>query len=174
MLQALYAIRDPHWVWAAIVISEFGEWYTTAGLALALALLLALRERFALAQGLLLSVVTSALGTFFLKSIIARPRPPVHFWAYTEYWYSFPSAHAAMSLALYGFMAYIALRLGTKRTSRIALAAATLLVLCIGFTRLYLGVHYPSDILGGYLLGAACVWLGIWTEQILSRGKISL
>lgn len=173
VVQALYAVRDPQWVLIAIGVSEFGEWYTVCGISIALALWLALRERFSLAQGLLLSVATSGIATFLLKSLIARPRPPVEFWAYHEVWYSFPSAHAALSVAGYGFIAYILWEASGHFLRRIIIVCTVLFVLVIGCTRLYLGLHYPTDILGGYLLGGACLWLGIWTERILHRGKMS-
>lgn len=174
VLEALYALREPTWVLAAIYVSELGEWYTIIGLAVALALILALRKRFALAQGLLLSVATSGIATFFLKGLVARARPPQEFWAYTETWYSFPSAHAAMSLAFYGFVIYIAWRMTRAKSARLATTIiAASLILIIGFTRLYLGVHYLTDVLGGYLVGVACLWLGMWSERILRHDRIS-
>ncbi len=174
VLQTLYALREPHWVLAGIYVSEFGEWYTVGGIAVILALWLSLRERFSLAQGVLLAVVTSGIATFILKGLIARPRPPKEFWAYGELWYSFPSAHAAISLALYGFILYIVWRTAAaKRTRLIVAFIMAVLILLIGFSRLYLGVHYLSDVLAGYLLGSACVWLGVWSERILRHGKIT-
>ena len=170
VLGALYALREPTWVMAAIWVSELGEWYTIGGLAVALALWLVLKEKFALAQGVLLTVVTSGIATLIIKDVVARPRPPEQYWAYTETWYSFPSAHASMSLAFFGFLAYLTWHSGASRAWRIAsIVVAVVLVLIIGFSRLYLGVHYFSDVLGGYLLGAACLWLAIWTTRTLQR-----
>ena len=175
VLQALYAARETHVVLVSIYVSELGEWYTTLGIAVILALRLAMREKFATAQAILLSVVTSSIATLILKSVIARPRPPQEFWAYGETWYSFPSAHAAMSLALYGFIAYIAWRTPARKSvRRIVTSLMIALILTIGFTRLYLGVHYLSDVVAGYLLGGACLWLGIWSERILKHDKIAL
>lgn len=52
-----------------------------------------------------------------------------------------------------------------KTLFAITLAAAAFLTLAIGFARLYLGVHYPSDVFAGYVLGAACLWVSIWTVR---------
>jgi undecaprenyl-diphosphatase len=170
VLAALYTLRDPLAVQAGIAISELGTWYTTLGIAAVVALSLALKYRFALAQGILLTAATSGIGVFFLKGLVARPRPPEQFWAYHETWYSFPSGHAAMSLAVYGFVAYIVWKTGGTRLARIVWPLCmTALVLIIGFLRLYLGVHYLSDVIGGYVLGALCLSLGIWSERTLSR-----
>lgn len=168
VLLALYAVRDVRVTLAAIWLSELGEWYTIIGLAVALALWLALRNKFAFAQGVLLAVATSGITTYLLKSVIARPRPPEQYWAYIETWYSFPSAHAAMSLAFYGFVAWMVWTTSTSRLIRYAsVTGLSTLILIIGFCRLYLGVHYLSDVIGGYILGAPCLWLAIWTTRAL-------
>jgi len=91
------------------------------------------------------------------KDLFERERPTIHQLA-EESGYSFPSGHAMASICLYGALAYLVWgltrRLGWRWT---AFIAAALLILIIGGSRIYLGVHYPSDILGGYLLGGC--WL---------------
>jgi undecaprenyl-diphosphatase len=152
-----------------IGISELGSALTIAGLGAALTLYLVLKHRWAPAQGVVLVVATSAIGTLLLKMLVARARPPQSFWAYMESGFSFPSAHATMSLAFYGFVLYVICRTTDSRRIRIAAAiVVAALVLAIGFSRLYLGVHYFSDVLGGYLLGAGCVWLSVKTTRMLS------
>ncbi|EDL66088.1 hypothetical protein BSG1_02010 [Bacillus sp. SG-1] len=72
--------------------------------------------------------------------------------------YSFPSGHSMGSFIFYGAMAFALFRLYDHTWSRVIGAAALMvLVLLIGLSRVYLGVHYPSDILGGFLAGG--VWL---------------
>jgi undecaprenyl-diphosphatase len=76
----------------------------------------------------------------------------------TESTFSFPSGHALVSLAVYGSIALVLARRLTSRIQRALLLGATaLLVIAIGFSRLYLGVHFLSDVLAGYAAGAA--WL---------------
>ena len=163
ILNALYAHRSLNGSYIFIAISQAGEWYVILGFGAALTLWLAMRERFAYAAGIILAIATSGIGTFLLKSAIARPRPPQSYWAYTETWYSFPSAHAAMSLAFFGLLAWMVWRSGVSRMARIAVMAATVvLIVAIDFSRLYLGVHYFSDVVGGSVLGALCLYLSIW------------
>lgn len=106
--------------------------------------------------------LTASLGADFIdiviKEIIKRPRPPlphlVHVWGY-----SFPSGHATVSMVTYGMLAYFSI-LNTKGWStRISVIFSALIVICfIGFSRIYLEVHYFSDIIGGYTAGM--IWLG--------------
>jgi membrane-associated phospholipid phosphatase len=70
--------------------------------------------------------------------------------------YGFPSGHAQLSLVFWAGLA----SWGRKRLGPAAIAGAVLLVLTVAFTRLYLGVHFPTDILGGWLAGALTLWAG--------------
>jgi membrane-associated phospholipid phosphatase len=71
---------------------------------------------------------------------------------------SFPSGHSAMSMAVYGFLAYaIARQLEGRAERRLVLWCAAFLILSIGFSRIFLSVHHASDVLGGFLIGA--IWL---------------
>jgi undecaprenyl-diphosphatase len=73
-----------------------------------------------------------------------------------------------MSLAFYGFLAFIAWRSDIRAVWRVAaIASACLFILLIGFLRLYLGVHYLSDVIAGYAFGAACLWLAIKMTTML-------
>ncbi|RIW35145.1 PAP2 family protein [Bacillus salacetis] len=104
--------------------------------------------------------MTVALGGGFnwlLKEYFKRQRPDIE--ALVEQGgYSFPSGHSMGSFILYGALAFAVFRLYDHRWSKfIGAAALLLLVLLIGLSRIYLGVHYPSDILGGFSAGG--VWL---------------
>jgi len=93
-----------------------------------------------------------------LKHAFHRPRP-VAFFGATPSSYSFPSGHALGSLCFYGILAAILAARARGRVARFCIwMAAVLLVGMIGFSRIYLGVHYPSDVIAGYC--AAAVWVG--------------
>lgn len=95
-----------------------------------------------------------------LKLIFARPRPDAVEWGDQVVSLSFPSGHAMSSIIVYGSVAYLVSRLEPTRTMRTTTwIVAALLILGIGFSRTYLGVHYPTDVLGGFLAGAAWVAL---------------
>ena len=96
--------------------------------------------------------------TVGLKLGFERERPFFPDPLATESTYSFPSGHASVSLAVYGTIGYIAARHAPTRRRQIGiLAAAAALILLIGFSRLYLGVHYLSDVIAGFSLGLAWV-----------------
>ena len=161
ILESLYTIRDPALVQIFIWISELGRVLVICGLTSCVAIVLIHRRKYAYAAGLCLSVATSITLLFLSKGFIERARPLFSYQAYPEVWYSFPSAHAAFSAALYFFLAYLAWKLIPSRPLRIAVVALlSLLVLAISFSRLYLGVHYASDVIAGVALGALCAWLG--------------
>jgi undecaprenyl-diphosphatase len=93
-----------------------------------------------------------------LKFAFHRPRP-VAFFGATPSSYSFPSGHALGSLCFYGILAAIlAARVRGRGAKFCVWIAALFLIGMIGFSRIYLGVHYPSDVIAGYC--AATVWVG--------------
>ncbi|MFW0785447.1 phosphatase PAP2 family protein [Gordonia sp. CPCC 206044] len=99
-----------------------------------------------------------------LKHLFARPRPPVDDRLLDIDSYSFPSGHAMMSTIVFGLLALAAYRLSIwVREHALVLVIAPVWAIAIGCTRVYLGVHWTTDVLAGWLLGAlwvaACVWL---------------
>ena len=101
-----------------------------------------------------------------LKQAFHRPRP-VAFFGISPNSYSFPSGHAFGSLCFYGVLAALLASRVRRRAAKFFLwTAAVLLTGMIGFSRIYLGVHYPSDVIAGYLAGA------VWITAVLSLDKI--
>ncbi len=107
---------------------------------------------------LVISMPGALLLELSIKNLVKRPRPEPFFGYPLPLSYSFPSGHALYSMACYGMLATLIAPLIPSRAGRALFWAATiLLVAAIGFSRIYLGVHYPSDVLGGYALGV--VWV---------------
>jgi len=170
VLESLYAIRDARFVQAFIGISELGTVLTIFGLTVCIALVLMLYRKYAAVAGLALAVGMSGIGVIFGKGMIERARPPFSFRAYTEIWYSFPSAHAALSAALYGYCIFLIWSFVPSRSIRIlGTIILSALVAAVSFSRIYLGVHYVSDVIAGVLLGAFCAWLG-YRWVLFTRG----
>jgi undecaprenyl-diphosphatase len=93
-----------------------------------------------------------------LKLAFHRPRPEVFFGLSEPFGYSFPSGHAITSACFYGSLAaLLAPRAGTTARRALLWAWAAFMALAIGLSRIYLGVHYPSDVVAGY--AAAVVWV---------------
>jgi membrane-associated phospholipid phosphatase len=119
---------------------------------------------------LTLALVGAQLLTWMLKAIFERPRPSFDEPVATAGWFSFPSGHAMSSIALYGALAYVfADGLRSPRARAAGLGAVALLVAAIGFSRLYLGVHYLTDVLAGYSAGLA--WLLLAIGLLHGRGR---
>jgi undecaprenyl-diphosphatase len=124
-------------------------------LAVALTLLIWRRHR-AEALFLVVAMVGSVVLNESLKLVFHRPRPELA-WAQLQPEYSFPSGHAMNSLVLYGALALIAGVVWGRRVGLAALAAAIIVAIAIGASRIYLGYHYFTDVVGGLAAGAG--WL---------------
>jgi undecaprenyl-diphosphatase len=108
---------------------------------------------------LLVATVGGILLNNLLKIGFGRPRPQVFDWGTQAVSLSFPSGHAMSSAVVYGAVAYLAARLQNRRWHRaVTMLAAALIIVLISISRLYLGVHYPSDVAAGVIIGLA--WAG--------------
>lgn len=103
------------------------------------------------------TVVTGALGiTALVKEITDRARPDGALVDALSF--AFPSGHASRAAAVYALLAYLAIQWGGSRSSRVAMSALAILMgLATGVGRVVLGVHWPSDVLFGWLMGT--IWL---------------
>lgn len=114
----------------------------------------------------------AALLDFLLKQLFGRTRPAPFFDHPLPASYSFPSGHALFAFVFFGTFAVLLaqrVRSPAARTAIISVAAG--LVLLIGISRIYLGVHYPSDVVAGYLI--ALVWIVVMAvgDRLASRGR---
>ncbi|KEF42572.1 MAG: hypothetical protein ER33_04715 [Cyanobium sp. CACIAM 14] len=114
------------------------------------------RRRWREALMLLVSCTGALLLNQGLKVLFARPRPELWPALIRESSYSFPSGHALGSLVLFGFLAAV-LAHAYPHLARWIGGLVSALILLIGLSRLYLGVHYPTDVAAGYAVGA--LWL---------------
>jgi len=97
-----------------------------------------------------------------LKNIVERPRPN-EFRIIDETGYSFPSGHSMASMAFYGLLIYFAYRyIENKKIRTVICTVLSLLIPLIGFSRIYLGVHYTSDVIAGFLVST--VYLILFTS----------
>ncbi len=156
VLEWLRARRTPEMYSIARAISGFGSSYMLALLGLSGVIVLVVKRQAVMLEGWVIALVGGSVLNQALKRIIERPRPEHS--TIVASW-SFPSGHAMEALIGYGMLVYVLIVLFPRVHARHAwvIGAAVLLVLAIGFTRLYLGVHYFSDVIAGYAAGA--VWL---------------
>ncbi len=156
----LLSIRAPFLVNVFSGITLLGNAVVVMWIA-GIALIFLLWKRYkAHAVGLAATLIGAAATDYVMKIIIERARPSGLIPTLIETSFSFPSGHATAAMALYGFMAYVLYNLFPAKKS-IMLAAALLIIGGVGFSRLYLGLHFPSDVLAGYLLGGLWLLIGI-------------
>ncbi|MET3900915.1 undecaprenyl-diphosphatase [Devosia sp. UYZn731] len=132
-------------------------------------LFLTLSHRRSTAMLLAASVASGAIVSTILKFVFDRPRPDIPGVAHMVS-ASFPSGHSALSAIVYLVLGVILYDLSKDPTVRRAIiAVALVLSLCIGLTRIYLGVHYPSDVVAGWSLGGAWAILSILALGVVRK-----
>jgi len=153
----LQGLRSPLGDHLLIVVTEIGDgWVLYSFTALLSVWLLALK-RWRAALHWLVTVSCVGLLTEALKLYTAVERPPLLYSAQMSY--AFPSAHASLSVAVFGFLAVIVARELRNNWHWVPYSMAVFMVVAIGFSRLYLGVHWLSDVLAGWSLGL--VWVAL-------------
>jgi undecaprenyl-diphosphatase len=120
-----------------------------------------------------LLLIVATVGSMILNTVLKmrfdRPRPQVFEWGQNTFSSSFPSGHAMNAATVYMTVAYLAARLQKRRYSRwLTLLAAFLVILVIAVSRLYLGVHYPTDVAAGVLIGIA------WAALCMAMLEVTL
>jgi membrane-associated phospholipid phosphatase len=120
--------------------------------------LLALRKHFREAVFLVLALIVEITVFLSVTFIVARPRPTVHRLNSTPATSSFPSGHTAAATVLFVGIAVIVTCCTSRRFLRIAAGLVALVIPClVGFSRVYRGLHHPTDVFVGFLFGLACL-----------------
>jgi undecaprenyl-diphosphatase len=168
----LAANRSHPWNVVTSVCSFLAETITviTIGLLAFVALRLRLKRW---REPLFLAVAVIGEVTIFVSTtmLVDRDRPPVPRLDSAPPTSSFPSGHCAASIALYGGLAVLAWRAGAAMWLRtLALVVAVLVPVLVASSRLYRGMHYPTDVFGGVLL--ACCWLAVTSTLVLGRRSL--
>lgn len=108
-----------------------------------------------------------------IKHIVRRPRPNV-LRLVSESGYSFPSGHSMISVAFYGLVIYFVYKnINNKYLKWALISLLSLLILTIGFSRIYVGVHYFTDVVGGFFLALAylIVYIYIYNKKVIKNEK---
>jgi membrane-associated phospholipid phosphatase len=164
----LHELATPPLTTFFLIVTALGSIETIALVGLIGAVVLGVRRHWLHLGTWLAAVVGSAALNQLLKALFGRPRPYFEHPLVLETSYSFPSGHAMESLVLYGMLAYFAvLTLRSWRSRTAVVFGAALLVLLIGFSRMYLGVHYFSDVVAGYAAG------GVWLSTCITAMEFS-
>lgn len=144
-----------------IFISYLGSAVTLITLSIAFIFVLKNKKN---AGYIVLNLTLVFLLNRILKTIVARPRPSV-LRLVAEKGYSFPSGHAMVSMGFYGFLIYlVCVNIKNKKVKYPLIVLLGLLILSIGLSRIYLGVHYFTDVIGGFII--AIIYLAVFIKFI--------
>lgn len=178
ILLFLYRHHTPLLDQIMIGITALGEPTLLVEVTLVLSLVVILRRRWV--EGIVTAIAASGAAglNVLLKEVFARSRPELWQRSVDVRYYSFPSGHAMASLVIYGLIGYL-LATHYKQRSGLILCLTAVLVSLIGLSRLYLGVHWPTDVIAGYAAGlvwlVACVLgLEVWRRKHSQRRKTNI
>lgn len=163
----VHAYASPPVTSAMIFVSFLGGDGLTAAAILSVIAFLAFHWRRA-ALWMVVTILGAVVLDLTLKYAFHRPRP-VPFFVPVPYTYSFPSGHSLFSFCFYGVLAGLLAGRMQSRLGRILVwTLAAVLVAAIGLSRIYLGVHYPSDVIAGYLAAA------LWVSTLLALDRVRI
>ncbi len=149
-------IQGSAWLSFVFLSTWFAQSKLTTSIALLISLWFGFQKRIALALWFFPSILLGEITLKLLKHLVARPRPATNGELALAHGFSFPSGHALASALFYGSLALLLCY--SNANNRIKTIGAVVLLFWIflmAYDRVYLGVHYPSDVLGGFLLGVA-------------------
>ncbi len=176
-----YALRRPWLTYIMLIISFMGDYFVViASIITALLLFFKNHKRgaFLFFSIVIMSVIIDSL----LKNLIQRPRPtfsPL----IIEHSYSFPSGHSMNSFVFYSLLAYMVYHYTKNITlTFFAFLIADVIILLIGISRIYLGVHYPTDVIAGFVAGfwwfvtvmlidRTLIFYNVWRQKNISMKK---
>jgi len=175
-LRILQALREPgqpseaigpDWLHeAATDVTALGSVTDLVIIVLVVAGLFAALRRFREAGVLIAAPLTALMANMMLKEVFGRDRPDLAYRAVEVVNPSFPSGHAMLSAVVYLTLGVLIVRFTDRRSVKVyALTAAIVITVLVGLSRVYLGVHWPSDVLAGWCVGATWAllwWLLVW------------
>ena len=149
------------WLTAGIKVATWlGSSLVVILIAAIVVVALLIRRRDARSAVMLISAVGGAIALYdIVTPLVGRARPPSSIWIGRFSGFAFPSEHATLSVAFYGMLAFIVSSGRALRPKSAIWFSAAVIALLVGASRIYLGGHWLSDVLGGYALGATWVAL---------------
>jgi membrane-associated phospholipid phosphatase len=163
----VYGVASPRATTVLHAITQLGSPLFLLPMTLVASLIFLRRRRIRGAILLTATMVGVSLLNWILKSVFQRPRPLPFFGLTVPASYSFPSGHSLAAFCFYGALAaLVTARLRSTFWSALVWAGAVVIIVAVGFSRLYLGLHYPSDIIGGYATGF------VWVLTVASADRM--
>ena len=164
ILNTINSYSSAFWDAFFVIVTQFGGVFGIIAISLGILALLVNRRKYKKALTVAATVAGAALLNVILKLIFERARPDLWEQLIVETSFSFPSGHAMISSALALSVIFIC---WNSRYRWMAVGVGSVFILVIGLSRLYLGVHYPTDILAGWVVSAA--WLSVVAVIVHSK-----
>lgn len=169
--EAVRSLRMPFLNEIMIAITHSANWKTLVGLGVIIIIIDIVKWKKPI-YPMAFAAALVTLGVYkLLKVIVQRPRPSQIFWLVVEEGYSFPSGHSMNGMFCYGIMIYLLWReCSDDRIKKAVTAALCVLIPLIGFSRIYCGVHHPTDVIAGLAMGLALLMASTMIlDEILLR-----
>lgn len=168
-----YSMREDHLTSGVKILTYMGNWQTIVVLCVGLLLFRKTRSTYGVpvsVGAVMVTVLNKAL-----KHIVERSRPDDVMHLVNEGGFSFPSGHSITSIFVYGMLIYLIRRnVKNRKTANVLTIILLIPAIFIGISRIYLGVHYPTDVLAGWCLGiAVLLWMAKALEILEIRKKRS-
>ena len=152
----------------AKTITNFGGAYWIIGVSICLLFFIKNKK---IGISVCLNLILVTLLNYILKQILQRPRP-IEYRIIDESGYSLPSGHSMVSMAFYGYLIYLIYKyINNKYLKWSIITLLSLLIISIGISRIYLGVHYTSDVIAGFLVAISYLIVYINFINIFIEGK---
>lgn len=159
-----YAIRADWMTPVVKVITYMANWQCITLLCVILLVFPSTRKTY----GISVSCGAIFVSSFnkFVKGLVLRPRPDDIEHLVNIGGYSFPSGHSITSMCFYGMLIYLVRRhIKNKKIANIFTVILAIPAICVGFSRIYLGVHFPSDVLAGWCLGIITIMVIMFVKE---------
>lgn len=170
LCESVYAMRSAGLTTFFTAVTYLGNWQTVTSVCVVLLILPQTRLGFGIPSSV--SAILATLTQKALKLSFQRARPDLSLHLISQGGYSFPSGHSFTVLIFYGMLIWLCRKHIKNRT---AVNLITMLLCClialIGFSRIYLGVHFPTDVLGGWSLGLCMLMILISCVQYFSQKR---
>lgn len=166
-----WAIREPGAVGFLKGVSTVLDPWTLRAVAVGVVVFLGVRGQWLLARWAAVTVLVAGVLGFTLKLIVARSRPSLPDAVASAPGSSFPSGHALNSMAILGVLALLIVPTIARRWRPLIWGVAAAAVLLVGFARVALGVHYLSDVVSGWLIGAGLVGITVAAFETWRRDE---
>lgn len=170
--EAFYSARSEGLNSVVTVLTHIGDTRSIVILCLILLILPWTRKTYGLPVSM--GAIAASSLNHFLKSIFQRPRPDVSMHLIEQGGWSFPSGHSITSMVVFGLLIWLVQRnVKNKKAANVLTVLLAIPWLGIGLSRIYVGVHYPTDVLGGRCLGLVILMLMIFVAEKLAEASDS-